>query len=93
MSGEMRNDGVPTEPGWYWVTRPSTNCVAIVEVRANCGSELYCVGDRFSSLEEVGHKWQRVKPFDEIPMCECGKPQNKSKSGEYFGCCNDCLLF
>lgn len=65
----LRDEGIPTSPGFYWVQRVGSRFVEhgrveVVEVRSLDGGELWVDGFAEESFEQIGFAWQRVKPFD-----------------------------
>lgn len=65
----MRDEGLPTEPGFYWTMRVGTKLVShgtpqVVELRRTGDGDLWGDGFGDMELEEIGFAWQRVKPFD-----------------------------
>jgi len=65
----LRNEGIPTEPGWYWCYREATQYthagVDIVEVRIADDGSLYVYVDGYDcEPNELSKVWQRVKQYD-----------------------------
>lgn len=63
----IRNDGIPTEPGFYWCEREATRYTArsidVVEVYRN-EYGLFARGFDEDALEDMSKVWQQVKPYD-----------------------------
>ena len=65
----MINSGLPKEIGWYWVNRVGNKYTPhgrldIVEVKCTRHGVFWCDGFSDSELDEVGYRWQPVKPPD-----------------------------
>jgi hypothetical protein len=58
----MKNEGLPTEPGFYWIINYKGE-LDIVEIKKT-HQELYGVGYGEDTIEDISKVWQRVKPYD-----------------------------
>jgi len=66
---KLRDEGIPTEPGWYWCYRDATRTthegIDLVEVRRGVGESLYVYGfPGGAKPEQIAKVWQRVKQYD-----------------------------
>jgi|NOAtaT_6_FD_contig_31_7685610_length_1302_multi_3_in_0_out_0_2 hypothetical protein len=65
----MKNEGLPTEPGFYWIInyKGELDIVEIKKTHLWCSpsfQELYGVGYGEDTIENISKVWQRVKPYD-----------------------------
>jgi len=64
---DIRNEGIPTEPGWYWCYREATQYtyagIDMVQVKLADDGSLYVYGHGVEPAE-FSRVWQRVKQYD-----------------------------
>lgn len=65
---DIRNDGIPTEPGFYWceikATQFTQRSIDVVEVYRN-EYGLFARGFDEDALEDISKVWQQVVPYVE----------------------------